>query len=155
MAARLGAHTRLPRRIPDPHGYKLIAAQVLLFAALFTAYALIARSWLVLPLGIPLAWCASMLLIGRACTRLVRPCRLLKLRPEALGAEGHLLVAVPALLSSVKRTLELCDGLETLGCLDDDETRPISSSATSAMAPMPRRQMTGRYSPPHAPAYAP
>ena len=121
LAARLGAHTRLPRRIPDPHGYKLIAAQVLLFAALFTAYALIARSWLVLPLGIPLAWCASMLLIGRACTRLVRPCRLLKLRPEALGAEGHLLVAVPALLSSVKRTLELCDGLETLGCLDDDE----------------------------------
>ena len=49
LAARLGAHTRLPRRIPDPHGYKLIAAQVLLFAALFTAYALIARSWLVLP----------------------------------------------------------------------------------------------------------
>ena len=26
---------------------------------------------------------------------------------------------VPALLSSTQRALELCDGLETLGCLDD------------------------------------
>ena len=121
LAGRLGARARLPRMTPDPRGHKLIAAQALLFAALFAAYALIARSWLVLSLGIPLAWSASMLLIGRACTRLVRPCRLLKLRPEALGGEERLLVVVPALLSSAKRALELCDALETLGCLDGDE----------------------------------
>ena len=70
---------------PDPRGHKLIAAQSLLAAALFAAYALIVRSWLVLALGAPLAWCAAMFLLGRVSTRLVRPRRLLKLRPDALG----------------------------------------------------------------------
>ena len=119
LAARLGARKRLPRLTPDPRGHKLIAAQALLAAALFALYAGIARSWLVTMLGVPLAWCAAMQLIGRLSARLVRPRRLLKLRPDALGEEGRLLVVVPALLSSTQRALELCDGLETLGCLDD------------------------------------
>ena len=119
LAARLGARKRLPRLTPDPRGHKLIAAQAALAAALFALYAGIARSWLVLMLGAPLAWCAAMQLIGRLSARLVRPRRLLKLRPDALGEEGRLLVVVPALLSSTERALELCDGLETLGCLDD------------------------------------
>ncbi len=121
LAGRLGSRARLPRMTPDPRGHKLIAAQSLLAAALFAAYALIVRSWLVLALGAPLAWCAAMFLLGRVSTRLTRPRRLLKLRPDALGEDGRLLVVMPVLLSSAKRALEICDGLETLGCLDDDE----------------------------------
>ena len=121
LAARLGSRARPPRLTPDPRGCRLITAQALCFAALFAAYALIARSFLVLALGVPLAWSAAMLLLGRLSARFARPRRLLKLRPEALGGEARLLVVVPALLSSAKRALELCDDLETLGCLDRDE----------------------------------
>ena len=121
LAGRLGSRARLPRMTPDPRGHRLIVAQSLLAAALFAAYALIVRSWLVLALGAPLAWCAAMFLLGRVSTRLTRPRRLLKLRPDALGEDGRLLVVMPVLLSSAKRALEICDGLETLGCLDDDE----------------------------------
>lgn len=121
LAGRLGAHVRLPRLTPDPRGRRLILTQALLAAALFALYALIARNLLALALGVPLAWSAAMMLLGRVATRLVRPRRLLKLKPEALGDEARVLVAMPVLISSVKRALSLCDGLETAGCLDRDE----------------------------------
>ena len=119
LAMRLGAR-RLPRLVPDPRGRGLVAAQAGLAVALFAVYALLARSLLVLALGIPLCWCAAMLLIGRTGARLVRPRRLLKLKIEAMGDEERMLVVMPALLSSAKRALDLCDGLETIGCLDRD-----------------------------------
>ena len=121
LAKRLGARGGLPRLVPDPRGRGLIVAQAALAAALFALYALLARSLLVLALGVPLAWCAAMLLVGRVGTRFVRPRRLLKLELNALGDDERVLVAMPVLLSSVKRALHLCEGLETAGCLDHDE----------------------------------
>ena len=121
LARRMGAHARLPRLVPDPRGRGLIAAQALLSSALFALYAAISRSVWVLALGVPLSWCASMLLIGRVFTRLVRPRPLLKLRADALDASSRVLVVMPVLISSVERAAALCDGLETVGCLDRDE----------------------------------
>ena len=121
LCQKLGARVRLPRLTPDPRGRGLIAAQALLTAALFAMYAAIARSAWVLALGVPLAWSASMLLLGRVVTRFVRPRPLLKLSGEAVEGAARVLVVMPALITSARRGVELCEGLETAGCLDADE----------------------------------
>ena len=121
LCERLGVRAHLARMVPDPSGRALICAQVALTALLFGVYALIVRNLFLLSLGIPLAWNASIRLIGRCGARFVRVHPLLKRKIVALRPEERALVVIPALLSSKERAQELCAQLETLGCLERDE----------------------------------
>ena len=150
------SRARLPRLTPDPRGHKLIAAQALLAAALFAAYALIARSWLVLALGVPLAWCAAMLLMGRLSARLVAPAPPAQAPPRRAGGGGAPAGGgAGAAQLREARPRDSATDWKRSAASTTTKTPPTSSSATSATAPPPRRRTTRRYSPPPAPASAP
>ena len=122
LAARLGAAgTRLPAMVPDPSGKGMVAQTSALAALLLAAYIFIVESPLMYLYGIPLAWCAANLLLGAIVPKFLRPRRLLKLEFERLPPECATLLVMPALIPSAARGADLCDQLEALGCMDDDE----------------------------------
>ena len=121
LVGRLGIRGSVPKLVPDPKGHKLISAIITLAVLLFIGYALLTKSFTTFMLGIPLAWGAAMMVVGRIAPHVVRPHRLLKLEIERLERDQAALVVMPALLSSTGRARELLDGLEALGCLDTDE----------------------------------
>ena len=155
LAARLGFRARLPRLTPDPRGHRLIAAQALCFAALFAAYALIARSWLVLPLGVPLAWSASMLLLGRLSARLARRAACSSCVPGRWTGRG--VCWWWCRRCSAPYTYIYCSatGWKRSAAWMTTKTPPTSFSATSATAPPPWRATMRRFFPLPAPASAP
>ncbi|MDY3027442.1 MAG: glucoamylase family protein [Candidatus Faecivicinus sp.] len=108
-----------PRRlIPDPTGRGSAAGFACGWAALFALYAFAARNWMLLPLGIPIAWYVLNALIARVFPKWIRPRTLLKLELDTVPDTMRTLVTMPALLSSPERANAVCDQIEALGCME-------------------------------------
>lgn len=138
LAGRMGrTGARLPRLVPDPAGRLTVAAALTLAAALFALLArLVGSAWL-WPLCVPLAWATASAILGRLAPKIVPPARLLKLEFDKIPDGCRTLVTVPALLSSPERVDEVCDGLEALGCLEDDVNLGFLLLGDFADAPQP------------------
>ncbi|HIU34675.1 MAG TPA: hypothetical protein IAB02_08935 [Candidatus Pullichristensenella excrementigallinarum] len=121
LLKRLHRIKGIPSNTPDPKGWKFLSAFLIGFALLFWGYASATDSLWTLAYGIPLAWSATGLFFGWLIPKIRRPARLLKMELESLGTENATLVVTPVLVSSVQRAEALADGLETLGCLCEDE----------------------------------
>lgn len=121
LARKIGAaDVRMPKMIPDPTGKRCVGGILLLIGFFYAVYLAVVRNiWLALP-GLPLAWMAADAMIGEIFPYFVKPHRLLKRKIDEVPDELRTLVVMPALLSSVKRTEEICRQLETLGCLEND-----------------------------------
>ena len=111
---------RLKPMIPDPGGR---FCRVLLLCGGLSLSALLAAVsggalWLVpcLPLGLT----SMSAILGRIYPRFIPPSHLLKLEFERLPEDCPTLVALPALLSSPERAMEICQRLEAAGALIDD-----------------------------------
>ena len=114
----LAREIRMPeprRRIPDPTGRRCAWGLSALAAVLFMAFALNAKRWTLIPLGIPIVWQASSALIGRVFPKLLKPRMLLKMEYALVPDDARTLVTMPALLSSVERAESVCDQIEALG----------------------------------------
>ena len=115
-----GSDAALPKRVPDPTGRHSVLGIAALFGLFYALYLAAVHSiWFVM-MGIPLAWCAAMTLIGRWFPSFFKPAKLLKLKMDCVPDELRALVVMPVLLSSVERAEEICDQFEALGCLEKD-----------------------------------
>lgn len=114
------AGVNLPRMTPDPTGRRAVLGIAILAGLMYALYLKAVHSiWFVL-LGIPLAWCAAMALLGRFSPRFVKPAKLLKLKMERVPDDRRTLVVMPVLLSSAERAEGVCGQLEALGCMEKD-----------------------------------
>ena len=122
LAKRMGGtDVALPKRVPDPTGRRSALGIAGLFLALYGLYLAAVHSIWFAMMGIPLAWCAAMALVGRWFPSFVKPAKLLKLKIDRVPDELRTLVVMPVLLSSVERAEQICGQFESLGCLEKDE----------------------------------
>lgn len=115
-----GAGVVVPRIVPDPTGRWSVAIIAAMAAALFGLYLSAVRNAWLAPIGIPLAWCAAMAILGRMFPLWVKPAKLLKMKIESVPDELRTLVVMPVLLSDAARAEEICRQFEALGSLEKD-----------------------------------
>ena len=121
LLRRLGRpHVRLNKIVPDPRGWRTLAALTLAGLAL----GLLLARWVgvmgLVPACLLAGWGAAGAVVGRVFPWLVRPARLLKLEFERLPEDWRTLIVTPVLLTDADRARSACDNLEALGCMEDD-----------------------------------
>lgn len=121
LLERLGCpHVRLPQIVPDPRGWRTVAALTLCALALSVLLIKwIDAPWLA-PACVLVGWAAGTALVGRVFPWFIRPARLLKLKFERLPEDWRTLIVTPVLLTDAARAEAACDNLEALGCMEDD-----------------------------------
>ena len=121
LARRMGVKKPLPRMIPDPRGAGYRALFLGAFALLTLCLSALAGSlWWAFALAAPV-WRLTGAWMAQAGTRLRRPRPVLQMEYETLPEDRRTLVTLPVLISSARSGRKLCENLETLGCLEQDE----------------------------------